>query len=386
MKVVCKQWLKRPIAILLSFVLLMQGVFVSNLNAYAQTVGEENNNLVVDSDEESLAYGDVNGDQEVTAEDALLVLQHTVKLIQLSKSQCMLADVDGNTHINAEDALWILKYVVKIISMFPIENIDVTPAPTATVSPSQTPTPSSTPSPTVAFSGKLWICGDSIAAVHGKDGYQRPVYGWGEVISDYFTNGVTVNNYANSGDSTKSYYYDGLGQKYKAVYQNLSKNDYVIISFGHNDHGGVAKRETDPTLGSNVQGSYKWYLKEKFIEPALAAGAVPILMSSVVRCNYSNGKFVEDEKHLLYGKAMQELVQEYANRGIEIPFIDAQQYTYQLYSGLTYDQASLYHALYQPGDWYFDNTHYCNAGAKMICEYITSQLKNTSLQIKDYIK
>ncbi len=67
------------------------------------------------------SVGDVNRNETVSAADALLALQHTVRLIQLSPEQISLADVDRDEEVNAKDALLILQYTVKLISAFPAD-------------------------------------------------------------------------------------------------------------------------------------------------------------------------------------------------------------------------------------------------------------------------
>lgn len=72
-------------------------------------------------DQDVFDYGDVNQDGDVTAADALLVLQSVVKLTTLTDAQEAAADVNCDGDIAAEDALIILKYVVKLISVLPVE-------------------------------------------------------------------------------------------------------------------------------------------------------------------------------------------------------------------------------------------------------------------------
>lgn len=62
--------------------------------------------------------GDVNDDKLVNASDALLVLKHAAKLIQLDATQSATADVTKEGTINASDALQILKYAAKLIDSF----------------------------------------------------------------------------------------------------------------------------------------------------------------------------------------------------------------------------------------------------------------------------
>lgn len=262
------------------------------------------------------------------------------------------------------------------------------PEPSVIPSAEPTPTPDSSKVP---FSGKLYIASDSLADGLDFEGYEGDVVGWGDVISKEYTSDVTVINEAKYGDSTKSYYYDydndgdGDGHRYKAVYDNIAKDDYVIICFGHND--GPANRsdvpvgtDTETQKASDTQGTYQWYLKYKYIEPALDAGALPILMTPVVRCMYNKttGAFEEKEYHLEYAQAMRDLVAEYAANGITIPLIDAQQYTYDTYSTLSESQAAEYHATN-------DVTHYNQAGAEWISEYIAGALCKYNLGINDYL-
>lgn len=66
-------------------------------------------------------YGDVNSDGSINASDALLVLQHSVKLTTLDATQQILADVTDDGNINASDALAILQHSVGLIDSFEVE-------------------------------------------------------------------------------------------------------------------------------------------------------------------------------------------------------------------------------------------------------------------------
>ena len=57
--------------------------------------------------------GDVNGDEKVTAEDALLVLQHVAKKITLTDAdQIEAGDMNGDGKITEHDASLILQTIV----------------------------------------------------------------------------------------------------------------------------------------------------------------------------------------------------------------------------------------------------------------------------------
>ncbi len=65
--------------------------------------------------------GDVNYDGQVTAADALLVLQKATDKIFFSEKQMELGDVNGDTAVTANDALLVLQYATQKITSFPAE-------------------------------------------------------------------------------------------------------------------------------------------------------------------------------------------------------------------------------------------------------------------------
>lgn len=64
------------------------------------------------------SLGDVNADGAINSTDALLVLQHSVNLIQLQGEEAKRADVNKDKMINSNDALSILRYSVGLITDF----------------------------------------------------------------------------------------------------------------------------------------------------------------------------------------------------------------------------------------------------------------------------
>jgi DUF4097 and DUF4098 domain-containing protein YvlB len=60
--------------------------------------------------------GDVNGDDQITAQDASLVLQAVAGKITLSANQIEAGNVNGDEGLTAQDASLILQYVAGKIS------------------------------------------------------------------------------------------------------------------------------------------------------------------------------------------------------------------------------------------------------------------------------
>ena len=68
----------------------------------------------------AVVYGDVNGDGEVTVDDALVVLQGAVGKVELTDAQKLAGDVDGEAGISVSDALVVLQKAVGKIESLPI--------------------------------------------------------------------------------------------------------------------------------------------------------------------------------------------------------------------------------------------------------------------------
>ncbi|MDE3106151.1 MAG: rhamnogalacturonan acetylesterase [Acidobacteriota bacterium] len=106
--------------------------------------------------------------------------------------------------------------------------------------------------------------------------------GWGKGFCEIVTRNVTCINEALNGRSTKSFVDEGAWAKSLA-----DKGNYYLIQFGHNDQKPDAKRHTDP------QTTYQEYLR-RYIADVRALGAVPVLVTSLSRRTYRDGKVIED--------------------------------------------------------------------------------------------
>ncbi|MDQ6700533.1 MAG: pectate lyase, partial [Acidobacteriota bacterium] len=122
---------------------------------------------------------------------------------------------------------------------------------------------------------KIALAGDSTVEDAG---------GWGPGFQASFGPEVEVINLARGGRSSKSFRDEGLWAPVLAA-----KPDYVLLQFGHNDSPGKGpERETAPetTYRANMT---------RYVDEARAAGAKPILVTSIVRRNFtSDGKIKPD--------------------------------------------------------------------------------------------
>lgn len=223
----------------------------------------------------------------------------------------------------------------------------------------------------------IWVIGDSISSDHNDEDNLKenkvPITGWGNVLQNYVSSDVKIENKARSGRSAKSYTTE---QVYKEVMKKVQAGDYVIIQFGHNDEKkDIHTLYSDPSGSSDMEGSYKWYLKNYYIEPNFEKGARTILASSVVRCTFKDGGLGE-QTHEAYAKAMKELAKEYQEQGKEVYFIDTFNITKDLYEQIGEEKAKKMHAVIgQDPDSELDTTHYGPYGAMYMGGVMAKELK-----------
>jgi lysophospholipase L1-like esterase len=128
------------------------------------------------------------------------------------------------------------------------------------------------------------LVGDSTVATEG---------GWGPGFCAVMTPNVSCLDDALNGRSTKSFVDEGAWKKALARH-----GDYYLIQFGHNDQKPAEKLHTD------AEGSFKDYL-QRYIDDVRAIGGVPVLVTSLSRRTYKDGKVVQDLDD--YAKATREV-------------------------------------------------------------------------------
>ncbi len=108
--------------------------------------------------------------------------------------------------------------------------------------------------------------------------------GWGTGFRAAFAPDVLITSLAKNGRSSKSFRDEGLWEPALTAHAH-----YILIQFGHNDVPGKgADRETGAAT------TYRANLA-RYIDEARAAGATPVLVTSIVRRNFApDGKIKRD--------------------------------------------------------------------------------------------
>lgn len=247
-----------------------------------------------------------------------------------------------------------------------------------------------------AFSSKentttIYLIGDSTMADYannydvGKDYLKTrfPVTGWGQVFQQFMVadslpkvKGVikgthaVVDDRARGGRSTRTFFQEG---RWRSVYENLKKEDVVIIQFGHND---AAKNKTERYV--NIQG-YKEFIR-LFVTQSRQKGAIPIILTPVAR-NYpwEDGKL--EDVHGEYDKAPKDVALE-----LEVPLIDLNKKSRVFFTKKGKEYVTKNYFMNLPKGVYEaypdgqkDNTHFQPEGATEIARIVYKGLQEINL-------
>lgn len=218
----------------------------------------------------------------------------------------------------------------------------------------------------------IYLAGDSTVETYPEERYPR--MGWGQVLPNYFSNDVYIENHSVGGRSSKSFIDEG---RLEAIDKKIADGDYLFIQFGHND-SKPDERYTEPF------STYKEYLA-KYIDVAQKHNANPVLFTSVVRRKFDdNGKLINS--HGDYPSAMRELAKER-----NVPLIDLCKKTTELYNKIGPTEAMKLHMIFDNsayknyGEGCFDNTHFCEYGANVLAKFVVEGIKELNLDIAKYI-
>lgn len=191
--------------------------------------------------------------------------------------------------------------------------------------------------------------------------------GWGAAFAKLLGPNAECLNLARGGQSTKSFRDSG---NWKKVID--SKPAYILIQFGHNDMPGKGpNRETDP------ETTYRQNLI-RFIEEARAIGAKPIIVTSLTRRVFDNGKIRGELKP--YADAATKVATEQ-----QVPLVDLFTRSVELHNKLGLAESDTFNP---PGKdaKTTDRTHLNAHGAEVIASIIAEELRKTAPDLAKLLK
>lgn len=251
----------------------------------------------------------------------------------------------------------------------------------------------------------IFTIGDSTMANKKLEG-GNPERGWGQMLSRYFTDDITIDNHAVNGRSSKSFINEG---RWDAVLSKIQKGDYVFIQFGHNDEKDDPNRHTDP--GTTFDASLK-----KFVEDTRAKGGIPVLFNSIVRRNFgkADGNAVanaikqDDIRNGIDPKAPKDSIEEGATlidthgaylispknvaKELNVTFIDLNSLTHKLVEGMGPQKSKELYLWVEPKtvpalpNGREDNTHLNVHGASVIAEMAVKAVAEAIPELQQYVR
>jgi lysophospholipase L1-like esterase len=168
---------------------------------------------------------------------------------------------------------------------------------------------------------KVVLIGDSSVA---------PVGGWGLKFCAHLTGDADCLDMAKDGRSSKSYLDEGLWSK--ALDE---KGQFYFILFGGNDQKDPVSLHTDPetTFKANLH---------RYISDVRKIGGTPVLVTSMTRRNFKDGKLIVDPLHE-YAAAMREVAAE-----DHVALVDLYKLSRALIEPMTQEQADQYNMIRHP--------------------------------------
>jgi DNA sulfur modification protein DndE len=222
---------------------------------------------------------------------------------------------------------------------------------------------------------RVFLIGDSTMA--NKKATDTPETGWAQVWHEYFNQGIELHNHAVNGRSTKSF--RSLGH-WKQVMEQIQKDDYLIIQFGHNDS------KIDDTLRyAPAKTIYRENLI-RYIDEAKSKGAIPILATPIYRRKFDdNGKLMDT--HGDYPQVVRDVARE---KGVELLDLHARSADFIAQQG---EELSKYMFMNFGKNIYpkfpeglEDNTHFSPYGAHCIAALAAKELVAIRHPLRNFLK
>lgn len=215
----------------------------------------------------------------------------------------------------------------------------------------------------------LFFAGDSTLDNHKGD---ESVYGsWGYSLRFNLRPGNTIKDYARSGYGTQTFIDQGY---WGTLLSEVKSGDYVVIQFGHND------QKVDKTHGCKLP-QYQENL-ERMIGDVKAKGGNPIIATSIIRCQSSDGKYTDEDGTKWW------TLRDYADAAVAAataggcPVVEMNNLTRAEVEAVTYDYA--YTMYYNEGIG--DRTHPCPAGGRRFAQLFLNDVKSRALPVAELFR
>ena len=220
---------------------------------------------------------------------------------------------------------------------------------------------------------RIFIASDSTAQDYKPNRY--PQSGWGTMLRCAVDGGVTVENRAIGGRSTRSFVAEG---RLDGIARDIRAGDTLLIQFGHND-ASADKPERFTSIPD-----YEINLR-RMIDVARKAGAQPVILTPVTRRSF-DGMRVEPS-FPTYAEAARAVAEQ-----TRTPLIELGTLSGKLVERAGPDASKRYFLHYTaadktPGfpDGVSDDTHFSEMGARAVADIVADRLRALRLPVSKHI-
>ena len=222
----------------------------------------------------------------------------------------------------------------------------------------------------------LFLVGDSTMADQPEHKY--PEHGWGQMLPEFLTPEIRLQNHAMNGRSTKSFRDEG---RWQTVVDQLNAGDIVVIGFGHND-----QKSQDPTRYAEPWTDYRANLM-RYIDEARGKGAEVILVTSIRRRHF------DDQGTLQKTLGDYPRVARQVAKDMSVPLVDLNQLTAHWLSEAGPAASTQLYMHTAPGQYANlppegkqDNTHLQVEGARQVAGLFVADVKRQQLRLARWMK
>ncbi|WP_198661613.1 rhamnogalacturonan acetylesterase [Lewinella sp. IMCC34183] len=217
----------------------------------------------------------------------------------------------------------------------------------------------------------VYLAGNSTVT----DQENEPWASWGQMLPRFLQRGVSVANYAESGEALRSFVAEKRLDKIASL---IKAGDYLFVEFAHNDQkSGSAHVEPFTTYQEELR---------RFIGVARERGATPVLVTSMHRRNFdADGKIVNTLGD--YPEAMRQLA-----RAEGVALIDLNAMSKQFYEALGPEASKQAFVHYPAGAFpgqreaLADNTHFNPYGAYTLARCVLLGIRANDLDLVKYFR
>lgn len=207
------------------------------------------------------------------------------------------------------------------------------------------------------------------------DGASEPFSAWGQMFPCFFEPGkVAVVNLAESGETLSGFI---AARRFDKMLSLMKPGDYAFVEFGHND-------QKQKGVGVGAFTTYKKDL-EYFINEVKKKGGRPVLVTSVQRRRFEQGRIVETLGD--YPAAVRQTAKEQ-----NVPLIDLNAMSKTLFEAMGEELSLLAFAHFPAGTFpgrteaIADNTHFRPFGAYEVAKLVLKGVRDAGLELAQYIK